>query len=169
MSNRKELQLRLETTLDEVIDLMMIYHREIGGYSAEIVNKLAKVHELSNLNSYSKNKVNEGDLSIRKRISKTLLAMGIPTSHIAHNYIIDLVEMGIENINNIKPFNKVGYVKIQEKYHRSASSVEQAIRKSIESGMDYNNFEIWEQITGYSDDFPTVSNLITGLIEHFKD
>ena len=169
MADRKKLQIQLENTLDEVINLMKVYNREIGGYSTDIVTKLTKLLELSNVNACSVGNGSNEELSIRKKISKTLLAMGIPTTLSAHSYIVDLVEMGIEDIQNVKPFKTVGYPKMYEKYHRSAGVIEQAIRKSIEDGLDENNFEVWVQITGYSKDFPTVNQLITGLIEHFKN
>ncbi len=167
MAMRKEVQKKLENTLDEVIHLMKIYNREVGGYTSDIVNKLKTINNLSSINVYSFNNIDEND-SIKIKISKTLLAMGISTKLLAHQYIIELVSMGIEDINLIKPLNKVGYAKLSEKYGRSIVAIDKAIKKSIEDNMTYKSFDIWEEITGYTDDFPTVSQLITSLIEHFK-
>ncbi len=117
------------------------------------------------------NPTEENKALITQYISRSLLELGLKPNLKGFNYIKDAIVLYPEIIRTNKRFNYL-YIVISEKYCVSASSVERAIRLSIESVWLGDKLSLSHDIFGFpyitQDKAPTNTMFIATMAELVK-
>ena len=91
-------------------------------------------------------------------ISNILKELGIPANLSGYHYLMDAIQMVIENDGILQPITKFIYPDIASKYKTKSSRVERAIRHAVEKAFIYGDIEIIDQI------FKTTVHLSSGKV-----
>ena len=90
--------------------------------------------------------------NIQISITKMLHELGIPSHIKGYQYIREGVTLVYHNPKIVGGITKELYPEIAKKYHSTTSRVERAIRHAIEVSWNRANWELMEEIFGYSVD-----------------
>lgn len=116
--------LRIELEVD------FIFQKTNTSYTPEqvldVIEKVYKYHTDSNPNT-----ANELEI-LKERIYHELQNIGFSSDYIGTDYLVEALMMIAEHPEESLPVSKVIYPAIAKKYHSDSSSVERAIRTSIE-------------------------------------
>ncbi len=106
------------------------------------------------------------------KVTEMLHDLGVPAHLNGYGYIRDAVCMVIENPSWINKMTKMVYPKLGEKYEKSATSIEKAIRTAVEISWSRGKVDILEEIFGFTVDIqkgkPTNTEYIAMLADHYN-
>ena len=109
---------------------------------------------------------------LNRRITRMLLAVGIPAQLNGYQYLRDAIHMTVEDTENISAVTKTLYPMLAEKYHVTTGSVERAIRHAIETSWKRGSVETIDKVFGYTiadgKGKPTNSEFIAMIADHIR-
>lgn len=122
-------------------------------------NKEQKSIEINNNNS---------DECVRKVLKK----LGFSVQIVGYKYLVEIIKLGLDNINNIMPITQNGYPKVARVFGTTQMNVEKTIRNAIETAIIYGDLETWNCIfeNSYSalKGKPTNMEFIITLVDYIK-
>ena len=105
-------------------------------------------------------------------ITKTLHELGVPSHIKGYQYIREGISLVYQNPEIIGGITKELYPEIAKKYTTTVSRVERAIRHAIEVSWNRGNWQLMEDIFGYSVDIekakPTNSEFIVTIADKLR-
>lgn len=105
-------------------------------------------------------------------ITKTLHELGVPSHIKGYQYIREGVTLIYENPDIVGGITKELYPEVAKKYNTTVSRVERAIRHAIEVSWNRGNWQLMEDIFGYSVDIdkakPTNSEFIVTVADKLR-
>ena len=116
---------------------------------AELENKIL---EYSNNDVYNKKTIDLYYSNLQMSITKLLHELGVPSHIKGYNYIREGISLIYNSPDLASAITKELYPMISKKYHTTPSRVERAIRHAIEVSWNRANWELMEEIFGYSVD-----------------
>ena len=167
------IQINNEVKNNENIDIFLSI---IESNSNEIGLKITTPLEQSNLikdiiKYLTNNNITRIVENKEKQITKILHDLGLPSNMKGYRYIKDSINT-IYNKSDIKSFTKELYPMIANKYNTQGKNVERAIRNAIDISWNRANWELMEEIFGYSIDQdkakPTNKEYIITIVEYLK-
>jgi len=112
------------------LDVDFIFQKTNTSYTPEqvldVIEKVYKYHTDSNPNTAKEMEI------LKDRIYRELQNIGFSTNYIGTDYLVESLLLIAEHPEESLPVSKVIYPTIAKKYHSDSSSVERAIRTSIE-------------------------------------
>ena len=118
----------------------------------ELVELENKILEYSNNDVYNTKTIDLVYSNLQMSITKLLHELGVPSHIKGYNYIREGITMIYNNPDLSSAITKELYPMIASKYHTTSSRVERAIRHAIEVSWNRANWELMEEIFGYSVD-----------------
>ncbi len=112
----------------------------------------SKIIEYSNNEFYSNKTIDLYYSNLQMSITKLLHELGVPSHIKGYNYIREGINLIYNNPDLSSAITKELYPYIAKKYHTTPSRVERAIRHAIEVSWNRANWELMEEIFGYSVD-----------------
>lgn len=110
------------------------------------------------------------DLSIKQRVTRCLLSIGIPSNVRGYAYIREATMIAVHNPRVIEAITKELYPAVAKKFQTTPARVERAIRHAIEVAWIRGDTEYHETLFGYSVDrfkgHPTNSHFIAALADY---
>ncbi len=110
--------------------------------------------------------------NLEKSITKVLHELGVPSHIKGYQYIRDGIVMIYDSPGMIGGITKELYPDIAKKYDTTVSRVERAIRHAIEVSWNRGNWDLMEEIFGYSVDIdkakPTNSEFIVTVADKLR-
>ena len=110
--------------------------------------------------------------NLQVAITKTLHDLGVPSHIKGYQYIRDGITLIYEKPDIIGAITKELYPEIAAKYNTTISRVERAIRHAIEVSWNRGNWDLMQEIFGYSVDIdkakPTNSEFIVTVADKLK-
>ena len=132
-----------------------------------LVEYLCSIKNDSEQETTERAKVNSDEYT--KRILKTL---GVPIKRKGYIYILEIIKLGLDDINNVIPITSEGYPNVARSFETTATRVERAIRQAIETASIYGDLETWNVIfeNSYSalKGKPTNTEFIITLVEYLN-
>lgn len=111
-----------------------------------------KILEYSNNDVYNKKTIDLYYSNLQVSITKLLHELGVPSHIKGYTYIREGISLIYNNPSLASAITKELYPVIAEKFDTTASRVERAIRHAIEVSWNRANWELMEEIFGYSVD-----------------
>ena len=111
-----------------------------------------KILEYSNNDVYSKKTIDLYYSDLQMSITKLLHELGVPSHIKGYTFIREGINLIYNDPNLSSAITKELYPIIAKKYDTTASRVERAIRHAIEVSWNRANWELMEEIFGYSVD-----------------
>ena len=111
-----------------------------------------KVLEYSNNEVYNKKTIDLYYSNLQMSITKLLHELGVPSHIKGYSYIREGITLIYNDPNLSGAITKELYPVIAKKYDTTSSRVERAIRHAIEVSWNRGNWELMEEIFGYSVD-----------------
>ena len=111
-----------------------------------------KILEYSNNDVYNKKTIDLYYSNLQMSITKLLHELGVPSHIKGYNYIREGISLIYNSPDLASAITKELYPMISKKYHTTPSRVERAIRHAIEVSWNRANWELMEEIFGYSVD-----------------
>ncbi len=112
----------------------------------------SKILEYSNNDIYSTKTIDLMYSNLQMSITKLLHELGVPSHIKGYNYIREGITLIYNNPDLQGAITKELYPMIAKKYHTTSSRVERAMRHAIEVSWNRANWELMEEIFGYSVD-----------------
>lgn len=111
---------------------------------------------------------NDSDENVRK----ILKILGISVQLKGYTYLVEIINLGLDDINNVVPITVKGYPNVARIFETTSTRVERAIRHAIETATICGDIEIWNCIfeSSYSalKGKPTNTEFIITLVEHLS-
>ena len=111
-----------------------------------------KILEYSNNEVYNNKTIDLYYSNLQMSITKLLHELGVPSHIKGYNYIREGITLIYNSPDLSSAITKELYPMISKKYHTTPSRVERAIRHAIEVSWNRANWELMEEIFGYSVD-----------------
>ena len=161
-------QIKIETNSDSLDLFLTVLKKSQAKRDLKITllnNQIKEIiNALNNINYIENN-------SIELEILKILHDLGVPSNIKGYKYLIEGIELLYDN-QNIYSFTKNIYPIIALKYNTSINNVERNIRNAIDIGWLRANWDLMEEIFGYSIDQdrakPTNKEYIAAIVDYLK-
>ena len=127
-----------------------MYDRLISQF--ELSDLEEKILEYSNNDVYSKKTIDLYYSDLQLSITKLLHELGVPSHIKGYTFIKEGINLVYNDPNLSSAITKELYPVIAKKYDTTPSRVERAIRHAIEVSWNRANWELMEEIFGYSVD-----------------
>ena len=111
-----------------------------------------KILEYSNNNIYNKKTIDLYYSNLQMSITKLLHELGVPSHIKGYTYIREGITLIYDDPSLSSAITKELYPMIAKKYDTTSSRVERAIRHAIEVSWNRANWELMEEVFGYSVD-----------------
>ena len=111
-----------------------------------------KILEYSNNEVYNRKTIDMYYSNLQMSITKLLHELGVPSHIKGYSYIREGITLIYNNEDLSSAITKELYPTIAKKYNTTPSRVERAIRHAIEVSWNRGNWELMEEIFGYSVD-----------------
>ena len=111
-----------------------------------------KILEYANDTVYNKKTINLLYSNLQLSVTKLLHELGVPSHIKGYSYIKEGINLIFNNPSLANAITKELYPMIAKKYDTTSSRVERAIRHAIEVSWNRGNWELMEDIFGYSVD-----------------
>jgi len=111
-----------------------------------------KILEFANDTVYSKKTINLLYSNLQMSITKLLHELGVPSHIKGYSYIKEGINLVFNDPSLSSAITKELYPSIAKRYETTTSRVERAIRHAIEVSWNRGNWELMEEIFGYSVD-----------------
>ena len=118
----------------------------------ELSDLESKILEYCNNDVFNKKTIDLFYSNLQMSITKLLHELGVPSHIKGYSYIREAITLVFENPTLSKGITKELYPAIAKKYDTTMSRVERAIRHAIEVSWNRANWELMEEIFGYSVD-----------------
>ena len=118
----------------------------------ELSDLEAKILEYASDTSYNKKTINLLYSNLQMSITKLLHELGVPSHIKGYMYIKEGINLVFTNPLIASAITKELYPTIAKKYNTTNSRVERAIRHAIEVSWNRGNWELMEEVFGYSVD-----------------
>jgi len=118
----------------------------------ELSDLETKILEYSSDNVYNKKTINLLYSNLQLSITKLLHELGVPSHIKGYSYIKEGINLIFNDPSLSNAITKELYPSIAKKYDTTNSRVERAIRHAIEVSWNRGNWELMEEIFGYSVD-----------------
>lgn len=109
---------------------------------------------------------------IEKTISDFMLELGIPAHLRGYQFLRSAVEMCVENMELVGSVTKLLYPDLAKMYQTTDTKIERAIRNAIEVSWNRGNYELFEELFGYSNSpeytRPTNSEYIAVVADYIR-
>lgn len=153
-----------ETTIKEATELGVDYYI-LKPYSIESVkNKIKRLSE--------EKEVSKTDNVLQQRITYILHELGVPSHLKGYYYIREGISLIYDDPSLIGAITKALYPKIANEFGTKPSRVERAIRHAIEVSWNRGNWNLMEELFGYSVDIdkakPTNSEFVVTVADKLK-
>lgn len=131
-----------------------------------------RVEDLSGDKNYDNRFIDIYHNNLQISITKILHELGVPSHIKGYQYIREGVSILYDHPNMIGGITKELYPTIAEKFDTTVSRVERAIRHAIEVSWNRGNWDLMEEIFGYSVDIdkakPTNSEFIVTVADKLR-
>ncbi len=138
----------------------------------ELMDLEKRILELSDDSGYSTKNIDLCKNNLEKSTTKILHELGMPSHIKGYQYIRDGIMMLYEKPEVIGGITKELYPEVAAKYNTTVSRVERAIRHAIEVSWNRGNWQLMEEIFGYSVDIdkakPTNSEFIVTVADKLR-
>ena len=118
---------------------------------SELESKILEYSNISGINPKKKT-IDMYYCNLQMAITKLLHELGVPSHIKGYNYIREGITMIYSNPSLSSAITKELYPEIANKFNTTASRVERAIRHAIEVSWNRANWELMEEVFGYSVD-----------------
>ena len=112
------------------------------------------------------------EITSDKYVRKLLKTLGISVQLKGYAYLIEIINLGLDDINKIIPITQKGYPNVARIFETTPIRVERAIRNAIETAIICGNLETWNYVFGNSYSAlkgkPTNTKFIITLVEYLK-
>ena len=131
-----------------------------------------KINEVLNNYGINGENIDLYNNNLQISITKTLHELGVPSHIKGYQYIREGVSIIYSNPRIVGGITKELYPQIAEKYNSTSSRVERAIRHAIEISWNRANWDLMEELFGYSVDIdkakPTNSEFIVTIADKLR-
>ncbi len=138
----------------------------------ELADLEKRIIECMGNNNYSKSSIDVYHNNLEISITKILHELGVPSHIKGYQYIREGISMIYDNPELTGRITKDLYPRIADKFDTTVSRVERAIRHAIEVSWNRGNWDLMEDIFGYSVDIdkakPTNSEFIVTVADNLR-